>query len=214
MNKHIHIHIHRTTDNDFKESDHPRASNGQFGSGGGGGKSGSSEKKKGAPAIPTKHSNRGATALAQMQAASNKHLEQTGKGHVVKGKEATRAEAEHGSAKSEYRTHAVNAQTKGQAALDLHNKAEASKDPKDKAAAAKAVKEAYEAHTAAGASHSKIPFPGASERAEHHAQRAAHYKKLMAQYGAAPAKDPKDMNDQELQEYLEKTNTRQTLKRG
>lgn len=29
-----------------------------------------------------------------------------------------------------------------------------------------------------------------------------------------PAKDPKDMNDQELQEYLEKTNTRQTLKRG
>lgn len=149
MNKHIHIHIHRTTDNDFKESDHPRASNGQFGSGGGGGKSGSSEKK-GAPAIPTKHSNRGATALAQMQAASNKHLEQTGKGHVVKGKEATRAEAEHGSAKQS----------------------------------------AYKG------------------------SKPDHIKSASAPAKKKPAKDPKDMNDQELQEYLEKTNTRQTLKRG
>lgn len=37
MAKNIHIHVH-TTDSDFKESDHPRAKNGQFGSGGGGSK--------------------------------------------------------------------------------------------------------------------------------------------------------------------------------
>jgi len=33
---HIHLH-HRTHDAEFKESDHPRATNGQFGSGGSGG---------------------------------------------------------------------------------------------------------------------------------------------------------------------------------
>lgn len=35
MRKHIHIHLHRTKDSgEFKESEHPRAENGKFGSGG------------------------------------------------------------------------------------------------------------------------------------------------------------------------------------
>lgn len=39
MTRHIHIHIHRSSTKDaWNEADHPRAANGQFGSGGGGAK--------------------------------------------------------------------------------------------------------------------------------------------------------------------------------
>lgn len=79
------------TGDEFREEDHPRREDGKFGSQGGGG------AKKSTPAIATRHSNRGASALAQMQAQSNAHLMATGKGHVVAGKAATRAEAEKGT---------------------------------------------------------------------------------------------------------------------
>ena len=46
MTRHIHIHIHRSSAKDaWNESDHPRAANGQFGSGGGGKSSGGSKEK-------------------------------------------------------------------------------------------------------------------------------------------------------------------------
>lgn len=44
----------------------------------------SGSTKKEAPAIATRQSNRGASALAQMQAQSNAHLKATGFGHLVK----------------------------------------------------------------------------------------------------------------------------------
>lgn len=48
MNKQVHIHIHQRTGDTFNEADHPRASNGQFGSGGG-------SKSKSAPTTRAKH---------------------------------------------------------------------------------------------------------------------------------------------------------------
>ena len=82
MTKHIHIHIHRarTADAGFEESKHKRAENGQFGSGGG---SAAPAKKSATPAVAVKHANRGAGALAQLQAKSNAHLKATGHGHLV-----------------------------------------------------------------------------------------------------------------------------------
>lgn len=44
----------------------------------------SAPSKQEAPAIATRHSNRGASALAQLQAQSNAHLKATGHGHLVK----------------------------------------------------------------------------------------------------------------------------------
>lgn len=56
--KQIHIHIHRTKAKDaWNESDHPRASNGQFGSGGGGAK----KAKAPAGAAPSKGQAEGGT---------------------------------------------------------------------------------------------------------------------------------------------------------
>jgi len=52
MSKSIHIHVHTRDAGEFKESDHPRAKNGQFGSGGGGGGGGSAK-----PAAKSAHAN-------------------------------------------------------------------------------------------------------------------------------------------------------------
>lgn len=82
MTKHIHIHIHRakTSDAGFEESKHKRAANGQFGSGGGGV---APAKKSATPAVAVKHANRGAGALAQLQAQSDAHLKAAGRGDLA-----------------------------------------------------------------------------------------------------------------------------------
>lgn len=106
MAKTIHIHLHSTPTRDagnWEEGKHPRAENGQFGKGSGGGAAAKKSAPAKTPAIATRHSNRGASALAQMQAQSNAHLVATGKGHVVAGKAATRAEAEKGTRQAELR---------------------------------------------------------------------------------------------------------------
>lgn len=86
MSKTIHIHIHRGPAKDaWEEGKHKRADNGQFGSGGGGGAAKPAAKSAPAakPAIAVKQANRGAGALAQLQAQSNAHLKKTGFGHLV-----------------------------------------------------------------------------------------------------------------------------------
>jgi hypothetical protein len=70
-----------------------------------------------------------------MQAASNKHLEQTGKGHVVKGKEATRAEAEHGSDVEEAKKRIAARKKPGLKRMDLNNPSPAHKGAMTKAKA-------------------------------------------------------------------------------
>lgn len=52
MTRQIHIHIHRSSAKDaWNEADHPRAANGQFGSGGGGKSSGGSKEKHDPPGV-------------------------------------------------------------------------------------------------------------------------------------------------------------------
>lgn len=87
MSKTIHIHIHRAkTGDNWEESKHKRASNGQFGSGGGGGATAKPAAKSAPaakPAIAVKYATSGSSALARLQAQSNAHLKKTGFGHLV-----------------------------------------------------------------------------------------------------------------------------------
>lgn len=77
MARHVHVHVH---DDGFNESDHPRASNGKFGSGGGsaggGGKgkagAGGSSSKPKAPTAPDLKGPKAQEAIAKIKAAGAK----------------------------------------------------------------------------------------------------------------------------------------------
>jgi hypothetical protein len=80
MKRQIHVHVY-TTDvhGEFKESDHPRAKNGQFGSGGGGG----SGKKSAQSSEPAAKS--GGKSEAEIEAETNAQVAAEAKKHKLQG---------------------------------------------------------------------------------------------------------------------------------